>query len=288
MISIFTEDAPPGHYLDGSALYGTFNTERYAVKTMGNDGEVNYVIDAAHFQTDGYRFHSHAERDNFNSKLRLTLSESSTLTLIGNVVETPFVQDPLGLTSAQLAANREQAGTGALPYNTRKSLDQEQLGAIYENKLSAADTLSTTLYTGHRATTQFQAIPQATQEKEPLYPGGVIALDRAYWGMDTHVSDVRDVGGTALQTVGGVAYDDLEESRQGYLNYVGDELGVPGATRRDEANHVFDAAEYLQTQWDPDALFRVTAGVRNNVVESSSNDHLPGPRCRTRAFATRR
>src|ERR1700722_6110860 len=57
VISIFTEDALPGYYLDGTALYGTFNTERYAVKTMGNDGDINYVIDAAHFQTDGYRFH---------------------------------------------------------------------------------------------------------------------------------------------------------------------------------------------------------------------------------------
>ncbi len=276
VISIFTEDAPPGYYLDGTAHYGTFNTERYALKTMGNDGNLNYVIDAAHFQTDGYRFHSQAERDNFNSKLRIPLSADSTLTVIANVVETPFVQDPLGLTSAQLAMNREQAGTGAIAYNTRKSLDQEQLGAIYEDKLSAADTLSTTLYTGHRATTQFQAIPQATQEKEPLYPGGVIALDRAYWGVDTHVSDVREVGGTALQTVGGIAYDDLEEARQGFLNYVGDQLGVPGAIRRNEANHVYDAAEYLQAQWDPDALFRVTAGVRNNLVEVSSNDHLPG------------
>src|ERR1700692_4859986 len=44
VISTFTEDAPPGYYLDGSALYGTFNTERYALKTMGNDGTLNYVI----------------------------------------------------------------------------------------------------------------------------------------------------------------------------------------------------------------------------------------------------
>jgi iron complex outermembrane receptor protein len=276
VISIFTEDSPSGYYLDGTALYGTFNTERYALKTMGNDGEINYVVDAAHFQTDGYRFHSHAERDNFNAKVRMPLAATSTLTVVANVVETPFVQDPLGLTSAQLAANPRQAGTGALPYNTRKSLDQEQLGLIYDDKLSAADKLSTTLYTGHRATEQFQAIPQITQEKEPLYPGGVIDLDRAFWGVDTHLTDEREVGGTALLVVGGLAYDDLEESRLGYLNYVGEDLGVPGAVRRDEANHVYDADEYLQAQWDPDALFRLTAGVRNNLVEVSSNDHLPG------------
>ncbi len=228
VIAIFTEDAKPGYFIDGTAQYGTFNTQRYALKTTGDDGIVNYVVDAVHFQTDGYRFHSNAERNNFNAKLRLPLSSAATLTFVANVVETPFVQDPLGLTQAQLAANPSQAGTGAVPYNTRKSLAQEQIGAVFDDKLTSADDLSATLYAGHRATTQFQAIPQATEEARPLYPGGVIDLDRDFWGIDVHMTDQRALGGTALQTVGGLAYDDLEEQRMGFLNYVGNELGVPG------------------------------------------------------------
>src|SRR5258707_4372702 len=139
VIAIFTEDAKPGYLLDGKAEYGTFNTQRYALKTEGDDRVVNYVVDAAHFQTDGYRFHSDAERDNFNSKLRIATGEASTLTFVANVVETPSVQDPLGLTRAQLAADPRQAGTGAVRFNTRKSLEQEQLGAVYDGKLSAND-----------------------------------------------------------------------------------------------------------------------------------------------------
>jgi iron complex outermembrane receptor protein len=220
VIAIFTEDAKPGYVVDGTAQYGTFSTQRYALKTEGDDGVINYVVDAAHFQTDGYRFHSNAERDNFNSKFRIATSDTATLTVVANVVETPAVQDALGLTRAQLAADPRQAGVGAVQFNTRKSLDQEQLGAVYDDKLSAADDLSTTLYTGHRATTQYQAIPVSTQAA-PLSPGGVIDLDRAYWGIDTHVTDARDLAGTALQVVAGIAYDDLEEARKGYLNYQG-------------------------------------------------------------------
>jgi iron complex outermembrane receptor protein len=275
VIAIFTEDAKPGYLLDGTAEYGTFNTQRYALKTEGDDGVVNYVVDAAHFQTDGYRFHSNAERDNFNSKLRFATSDTSKLTVVANVVETPSVQDPLGLTRAQLAADPRQAGVGAVQFNTRKSLDQEQLGAVYEDKLSANDDLSALLYTGHRATTQFQAIPQATQQNAPLYPGGVIDLDRAYWGIDAHVTDAREVAGSSLQVVAGINYDDLEEARKGYLNYVGSQLGVEGAVRRDEANHVYDFDQYVQAQWDPSARWRMIAGVRNNLVEVSSHGHLP-------------
>ncbi len=274
VIAIFTEDAKPGYLLDGKAEYGTFNTQRYALKTEGDDRVVNYVVDAAHFQTDGYRFHSDAERDNFNSKLRIATGEASTLTFVANVVETPSVQDPLGLTRAQLAADPRQAGTGAVRFNTRKSLEQEQVGAVYDGKLSANDDLSAMLYTGHRATTQFQAIPQATQQNAPLYPGGVIDLDRAYWGVDAHVTDARDVAGP-LQVVAGINYDDLAEARKGYLNYVGSRLGVAGAVRRDQANHVYDFDQYLQAQWDPHARWRVIAGVRNNLVEVSSHGHIP-------------
>jgi iron complex outermembrane receptor protein len=275
VIAVFTEDAKPGHLIDGTAEYGSFNTQRYAVKTEGDDGAANYVVDAAHFQTDGYRFHSNAERDNFNAKLRVATSDTSKLTLVANVVDTPFVQDPLGLTRAQLGADRRQAGTGAIPFNTRKSLEQEQLGAMYEHKLTANDDLSAMVYTGHRATTQFQAIPVATQRNAPLYPGGVIDLDRAFWGIDTHVTDKREIGGTPLQLVGGVNYDDLEEARRGFLNFVGSQTGVQGGLRRDEANHVYDFDQYLQAQWDPDAHWRMMAGVRNNVVEVTSHGHIP-------------
>ena len=276
VIALFTEDAKPGYFIDGTAQYGTFNTQRYALKTTGDDGVINYVVDAMHFQTDGYRFHSSAERDNFNAKLRFPVSSAATLTLVANVVETPFVQDPLGLTQAQLSANPSQAGTGAVPYNTRKSLDQEQIGALFDDELGTADDLSATLYGGHRATTQFQAIPQATEQARPLYPGGVIALNRDFSGIDAHVTDRRTLGGAALQTVAGLAYDDLQEQRMGYLNYVGNDLGVQGALRRNESNHVYDFDQYLQGQWDPDARWRLTAGVRNNLVEVSSNDDMPG------------
>jgi iron complex outermembrane receptor protein len=55
---------------------------------------------------------------------------------------------------------------------------------------------------------------------------------------------------------------------------VGGELGVEGELRRDEANHVYDFDQYLQAQWDPDARWRMIAGVRNNLVEVTSHGHI--------------
>jgi iron complex outermembrane recepter protein len=74
-----------------------------------------------------------------------------------------------------------------------------------------------------------------------------------------------------------LSYDDLQEARKDYLNFIGDELGVEGALRIDEANHVYDLDEYLQLQWDPGARWRMLAGLRNSLIDVSSHDNLPLP-----------
>lgn len=274
VISIFTEDAPPGERVDATAEYGSLDTQRYALKEMyGQSGGFNLVVDASHFATDGYRDHSAAERNVFNAKAAWQLDESSKLTLIANAVDLPDAQDPLGLTLAQLASNREQAGTNSLAYNTRKSVAQEQLGTHYERTLSATDDLSAMVYGGGRDTTQYQGIPKSS-EALPTHPGGVIVLDNRYWGVDAHLTDHRRVADMPLQLTLGASYDDLDEGRRGYLNFIGNELGVKGQLRKDETDTVYDLDEYLQLQWDPTPRWRLEAGVRNSVVEVASDDHL--------------
>jgi iron complex outermembrane receptor protein len=276
VVAVFTRDGVPGSEVEGSIEEGSFATQRYGVIADGADGNVNYLVDVSHFQTNGYRDHSAAERNILNSKVRIDLDNLSRLTLVVNAITSPSSQDPLGLTRAQFAADPTQAGTNAIAYNSRKSLDNEQVGAIYERDLSESDTLQAMLYGGHRATTQFQAIPAST-EGSPANPGGVIALNRFFGGTDVHLTDRRTLLDQPLQTTAGVSYDNLEEHRQGFTNFIGDELGVEGELRRHENNRVYDLDEYLQTQWDPFDRWRAIAGVRNSVVEVASHSLLVIP-----------
>jgi iron complex outermembrane receptor protein len=273
VIAVFTEDAPAGFELGSTVEYGSLNTQRYAALIGGDTGPVNYIMDISHFQTDGYRRHSEAQRNLLNSKVRVKLDDGSQLTFIANAIETPFVQDALGLTSAQLLANPIQAGTGADMFNTRKALAQEQLGLTYEHPFGDHDSLVAMLYSGHRQTTQFQAIPLATQAIATS-PGGVVDLARDYSGTDVHLSDNRDFWGTTLTTTVGFSYDELDEHRRGYLNYIGTDLGVEGALRRYETNLVHDLDEYFQAQWDLTQRLHATAGVRNSVVDVTDHSHL--------------
>ena len=114
VIAIFTEDAPPGFELGSTLEYGSLNTQRYAALVGGDTGRVNYVLDVSHFQTDGYRRHSEAQRNLLNGKVRVKLDDVSQLTFIANAIETPFVQDPLGLT-ARAGAGRSASRPAPAP-----------------------------------------------------------------------------------------------------------------------------------------------------------------------------
>src|SRR5205085_2246234 len=152
---LFTEDAPPEPTIGATVTGGSLGTQRYALKFMGRPGDINTVIDAVHFSTDGYRDHSAAERNLFNAKATWQRGADSKLTVVANVLDSPNAQDPLGLTRAQMTADPSQSGTNAVAYNTRKSLSQEQAGATFEHDFGASDALVAMVYYGHRHTTQF-------------------------------------------------------------------------------------------------------------------------------------
>ncbi len=271
VIAFFTEDGAPGSELTASVSDGSFGSRRYALKATGEAGRTNYVADISRFDTDGYRDHSAATRDTFNGKVRFALNDASKLTVVANA-QNLDADDPLGLTAAQLAADPEQAGAGAIAFNTRKTVRQQQLGLNYELNLTSADTIAATAYGGHRETEQFQSIPVASQTPA-THSGGVISLDRNYWGSDAHWSHSLSLAGRPAQITAGLSYDKLDEERKGYQNFIGAQLGIKGPLRRDESNTTFNFDQYLQAQWEPSDRWLLLAGVRNSKVKFESEDH---------------
>jgi iron complex outermembrane receptor protein len=280
VLQVFTEDGAGAPRLSLGVGAGSYGQWRYDGKLTGASGPFSYVVSGSHFETDGYRDHSAAERSIGNAKLRLRFDEDSSLTLVANAVDLPRAQDPLGLTRAEYEADPRGVDPAAIQFDTRKTTSQNQLGATYERRLDAANTLSLMLYGGHRATEQFQAIPVAAQIN-PLSPGGVIQLGRDYAGTDVRWTWRAAVAQQPLSVVGGVALDDLNEHRLGYQNFVGtgpdQVLGVQGALRRDEINKVDDLDPYLQAEWHPAPDWTLDAGVRRSSVSFVSTDHYVTP-----------
>ena len=277
VIAIFSEDAPEGWRLTPSASVGSFGTWRLGGQAAGTLGPVGYVLDASRFATDGSREHSAARRDLENARLKVRLSDATTLTLTANRVDMPASQDALGLTRAEASANPDQASPVANQFNTRKTTRQVQSGALLEHRLSPQNQLRFSAYGGERAIVQYQAIAVAAQTgaSAATSPGGVIDLDRGYYGMDArwiHSGFVAD--GAYLVTLG-VARELQNELRRGYLNFTSAaNLGVLGALRRDEQNRVVNTSQFLQAEWQAHPLVKLSAGVRTSRVAFASKDRF--------------
>jgi iron complex outermembrane receptor protein len=272
VIQIFTADGsdPPQVGLDlTGASYGTV---RASANARGTSGSFGYNLDVTHFQTDGYRDHSAAQRESGNAKLTWTIGESGKLTLLVNTLALPGAQDPLGLTHAQFDADPTGVTTVAEQFNTRKSVHQEQGGAIYEQDLGSGSSLRVLGYVGHRDVEQFLAVPVSAQAN-PLNAGGVVDLGGDYGGTDARWTYEGTVAGRPFEIAAGLAYDQQDQSRQGYQNFVGNVLGVQGALRRNEDDTVYDFDQYAQATWRFADTWSLTAGLRHNDVKFDSTDH---------------
>ena len=272
VISVFTEDGAPGMKLEPSVALGSYDSQRLGTKFSGDKGGLNYVADVSSYRTQGYRDHSAGKRDLLNSKLRWHPDADSSLTLVFNAIDMPDLQDAMGLDRRSYETNPRQALASAYTYNTRKSTDQQQVGLAYEREVGTDDRVNATIYRGHRNNIAFASIPAATQAPD-THPGGVSAIDRDYWGIDARWTHKGRLADAPLTITAGVNYENLDEARKGYQNFIGTQLGVLGALRRDENNHIYNFDQYLQAQWEPGKAWLLMAGLRRNLVKLASQDH---------------
>jgi iron complex outermembrane receptor protein len=265
VIAIFTEDGAQTPTAQGQIIGGSFGTWNAIAKLGGEAHGVNYVMAANHFETDGYRDHSDASRDQFNTKLKFALDSDTRITLIGNTLYQPEALDPLGLTRTQMQANRRQVDPMAVIFNTRKTVGQQQGGATIERSVGADTALRLTGYAGHRSVRQYLALSGMGDTSS----GGVTDLNGDFGGVDARVTTRFTLAGGPFALTVGAAYDRQEQARKGFVN----NNGALGDLRRDESDTVHDQDVYAQAEWSPLASVSLLAGARYSDVRFVSDDH---------------
>jgi iron complex outermembrane receptor protein len=266
VIDIVTESGrrDPGIGVDVSA--GSFGTWRAGARAAGVSGRVDGIVDMSRFETDGYREHSAARRDQANAKIGVDMGGGTGLTVVGNYVDIPDAQDPGGLTRAQMQANPRQVFPTVLQFDARKTVRQNQGGATLTHSFGS-NTVAASVYVGDRSVRQYLATsgapPPATTS------GGVVDLGTTFVGGSLRFSnEARLLGGKLTTTVGG-EYEGMAQARKGYIN----NNGNLGALRRDEQDDVASTGMYVQAGWQYERWVAL-AGVRASRVAFRSEDHF--------------
>ena len=270
VIQLFSRDGEGPPRIGVETLVGSDGLSKNHISAEGAADDVGFVLDASRMDTDGYREHSAARRDQTFAKLNLKPDDDSKLALIYSSLEQNGTQDPLGQKWEDYKADPRSVTPGALTYNTRKSIDHQQVGMNYERYIGDA-TLQVNAYTGRRSVIQYLAIPpKAASNKQG---GGVVQFDRKFYGGSLRwLQPVEGVPGE-LTLIAGLDFDQSQDSRHGYQNFVGSQLGVKGALVRDEVDTARSLDPYVQANWAIDN-WTVQAGLRYSTMEMDVDDQF--------------
>jgi iron complex outermembrane recepter protein len=267
VVQVFTKEPPfaSGPVLNASVGAGSFGQRQVEAGIAAGGSNFAGLLDVSHYETDGYRDHSAAERTQVNGKAVWKLTGDTTLTGIVNTFNQPLAQDPLGLTRAQFVQAPRQVFAGALTFNTRKTIEQEQAGLLLDHKLGANDTINARVYTGNRKINQ----TLATAGSFPTSAGGVVDLNNNYQGLALSWTHATKANGMPLNWTLGIDGDGLDQWRRGFVN----NNGTSGDLRRNEIDRASNVDLFGQVDWAFDPQWKASLGVRSSRVRLSVEDH---------------
>ena len=262
VIQVFTREADLTPTAQSQIFKGSYGLERTDWQFSQRIGNVGFVADYSTFNIQGYRDNSQAKREQLNIVTTVDINANTRMKLIANVFHMPYAKDPLGLTAAQLLANPKQAGNFALINDTRKTVNQEQVGVVLEHKLNQDMRIQARIYGGNRDNLQYQAASASA--------GSWVGLERGFHGLGLQVQGKQNLeGGKAVDWVAGFDQDYAGEKRQGGPAALGQKTG---SINRNELNSSSNRDYFAQANWRliPDWTFVI--GVRQSAVELKSRD----------------
>nr|WP_238474448.1 TonB-dependent receptor [Pseudomonas cavernae] len=270
VIQLFSRDGEGAPRIGAETLIGSDGLSKNHLSAEGAVAGAGFVLDASRLDTDGYRDHSAARRDQTFAKLNLDPDADSKLALIYSSLEQNGTQDPLGQTWEAYKADPRSVTANAQLYNTRKSIDHQQLGMNYERYMGEA-TLQLNAYTGERSVIQYLSIPKGTPASER--GGGVVDFDRTFYGAGVRWLQPVSSAPGELTLIAGLDFDRSEDDRRGFQNFIGSQTGIKGELRRDEVDTATSLDPYGQANWAIDN-WTIQAGLRHSTMQLEVADHF--------------
>ena len=254
--------------VSANVAVGPWGQNRIGLKVLAGAGADAIGLEASRYATDGWREHSEARRQQINGKWVHEAGRDTRFSLVANAFEQPLAQDPAGLNRADFDAKPQTAIAGVKTQDARKSVFQNQIGAVLEHTYASGTAITARIYFGERTLDNALSTPPAAQTSNTA-SGGIVAFTRGYHGLGVQVAHKVALGGqSALRMTAGVDLDNLSEDRKGFVNAA----GVATTLKRDERNEVSNRDVFAQAAYDVNAQWTATAGVRSSRVKFRTTD----------------
>jgi iron complex outermembrane recepter protein len=282
VIQMLTEDAPKTLEIGGTAMFGSYGTNRQVINATGTTENIEYLLNVSNFETDGYRDNSESDKQAATAKFKVNISEDTKITALVNWFEQD-AQDPIGLNRARAFndSTRESVVPAAIFANTSVKRNHTQVGFNIEHAFNNNNKITLTPYIGTRSNAQILTTTAlATGLVGSCFtnpPTGTCArlseIDREFYGMDARWDNVGTLAEMPYNISFGLTYGKSTDARLDTNILTG---GVVTATlNRREENIVDNFDQYIQGKLSITDKVDVHAGARHTKVELKVNDNLP-------------
>ncbi len=260
VILIESERGPMIPFAEARATFGDYNFKKQQLKTGGDTGKLNYLLNLSDTTIDGYRDHSKFENNQLNTRLEARLSTTSSLLTTIHHTDQPAADDPGGLTSAEAASDPTQARAQNLSFDAGEELKQTRIGLLYKTSLSENHDLEARIYNTDRD----------FSNKLPFQNGGIVKLDRDFYGIGVKYTVEGDLGDKPNRLLVGIDFDRQDDDRSRFDNL----QGVTGAQTFKQNELVTSLGAFLQNETKLSDIAELTVGIRYDEVRFNVNDQF--------------
>ncbi|MGB5580692.1 MAG: TonB-dependent receptor, partial [Woeseia sp.] len=257
VIAIESELGDGPAFVEGSIGGGELGYSNVGLKTAGQLGDADFLLNLSHLELDGWREQSAVRGSILNAKVGIPLKDDR-LTVAFNLSDQPISDDPGGINAAQAATAPRSARDLNIQYDAGEALDQQRLGFVYDRERDAGSLTLRNYYTWR----EFAG-------KLPFNGGGIVEFDRFVYGAGA-LYRLGDGLPADWELAFGVDLDRQDDDRRRFDN----ENGVYGGLSFEQQEQVSSNALYGQAQYAVNERWSLSAGLRYDEVRFDVNDRF--------------
>jgi len=247
-------------FAEARATFGDYNFRKQQLKTGGDTGKLNYLLNLSNTTTDGYRDQSKFENTQLNTRFESRLSASSSLLTTIHHTDQPVADDPGGLTAEEAASDPSQARARNQLFDAGEELEQTRIGLLYKTSLSENHDLEARIYNTDRD----------FNNKLPFEDGGIVKLDRDFYGTGIKYTAEGDLANKPNRFLVGIDYDRQDDDRRRFDNL----QGATGEQTFEQDELVTSLGVFLQNETQFSDIAEFTFGIRYDEVKFDVNDQF--------------
>ncbi|MDA8630419.1 TonB-dependent receptor [Flavobacteriaceae bacterium] len=262
VISINTLTDSSEKYYRNSGIFGAYQYQSLQKTRILDWNSSSLIIHYDKRRSNGYRDQSGYKSNILNLKYINDLDNKNKIVWQINYTDSPYAYDAGGLKLSEVENDRRQARKNNIDYDTYEKVKHLKTGVSWNHKRNENSFFDSYFF--------YQKRDFFT--KLPFNFGGVISLDRDYYGLGTKYTKRYALDNRNRTLVLGLDYLNQSDDRKRYKN----DLGVKGEITFDQIERFKSTGLYMLSQTSYDTGFLLRYGIRYdvNIIRTDSSSSI--------------